>query len=331
MKVNILGEIKRVMAVQAASIKAASRHIGPSFRTAVEAMYRCRGKIIVTGIGKSGVVAQKIASTLASTGTPAIFLHPAEGLHGNLGIVDRKDLVLAVGKSGESEEILNLIPALKKLGARIVCLTANKNSTLAKHSSIVLHTPIKREVCPLNLAPTTSTTVTLVVGDALAIALMKLRGFDSESFALYHPGGLLGKKLLLRVSDVMRAGKNNPVVRIDASLKSLLLEITRKWTGAASIVNKKGTLVGLVTDFDLRWLVVNPQSQKEVTIRSIMNPRPTFVYADDMAMKALRIMESRKKPFTVLPVVDRKKKAVGMVHIHDLVTRGLVSIDDIRR
>jgi arabinose-5-phosphate isomerase len=242
--------------------------------------------------------------------------------------VDRKDIVLAIGKSGESEELLNILPSVRRIGAKVISITANRHSSLARQSFIVLHTPMTREVCPLNLAPTTSTTLAVVVGDAIAIALMKLRGFDAENFALFHPGGLLGKKLLLRVSDVMRGGKTNPVVRVDAPFKTLLMEITRKWTGAASIVDRKGRLVGLVTDYDLRGLIGKPHQMQKASIRSVMNARPTFVYSDDMAVRALQIMEKRSKPFTVLPVVDRARRSVGMVHLHDLVRSGLVSGKD---
>jgi len=322
---KISQEIKRVMAVQAAAIRGATRHIGSDFERAVQTIFRCRGKVVVTGIGKSGLIAQKMASTMSSTGTPAIYLHPVEGMHGNLGVVHRNDVVFAIGKSGESEELLAILPAIKRIGAKVISLTANKQSALARQSNIVLYVPVDREACPLNLAPTTSSTLALVVGDAIAIALMKMRGFSAEKFALYHPGGLLGKRLLMKVSDVMRGGRRNPVVRVDAKMMTLLVEISRKWTGAANIVDKQGRLVGLVTDYDIRRAFAKGWVVSTLSIKQIMNASPTAIRSDEMAIKALAMMESRKKPLSVLPVVDAKRCSVGMIHIHDLVTAGLAS------
>lgn len=322
---NIRKEIAAVVATQAKSLIDVKPFIDSSFEAAVNALYRCKGKVVVTGIGKSGLIAQKIASTLSSTGTPSIFLHPVEGMHGNLGALQKSDVVLAIGKSGESEELLGILPAIRKIGAKIISLTSERTSSLARQSDVVLAVPIKREACPLNLAPTTSSTVSLVVGDAIAIALMKMRGFNETNFALYHPGGLLGRRLLLKMSDVMRAGDMNPVANVNDSMTNLLIEMSRKWTGAVSIVNGSGRLVGLVTDYDVRKAFAEGKAIKNVKIRQIMNPKPIFIYADDMAVRALEVMESRKKPLTVLPVIDRKRRAVGMVHLHDLVRKGLVS------
>jgi arabinose-5-phosphate isomerase len=239
-------------------------------------------------------------------------------------VVHKNDVVFVIGKSGESEEILNILPSIRKIGAKVISLTANKHSSMARQSDIVLHVPIEKEACPLNLAPTTSSTVALVIGDAMAITLMKLRGFGPERFALYHPGGLLGKKLLLKVSDVMRGGRRNPVVHVKASMDRLLVEITRKWTGAASVVNEKGKLVGLVTDYDIRRAFAQGKVISSLNIRSIMKKNPIYIYSDERAVKALEIMEERKKPLTVLPVVDRKIRSVGMIHLHDLVSKGLI-------
>lgn len=323
---NTIREIKRVLSIQAESLKEAKRWIGYDFKKAVEIIDKCKGKLVVTGIGKSGLVAQKIASTLASTGTPSIFLHPTEGMHGNLGIVHKNDVVFAIGKSGESEEILNILPSIKKIGAKIICLTANKDSSLARQSSLVLFVPIQREACPLNLAPTASSTVAMVIGDAIAIALMKKRGTDADTFALYHPGGLLGKRLLYRVADVMRGGSRNPVVKISDSINRLLVEISQKWTGAASVVNQHGKFVGLVTDFDIRRAFSEGKTISQLKIKDIMNSSPTVIYDDQMAIDALKIMESRKKPFTVLPVLNRRRQSIGMLHLHDLVTKGLTQL-----
>ena len=323
--VNVIKEIKSVISVQAKSLNKARIYITPVFSKAVNAIYKCQGKIIVTGIGKSGLVAQKIASTLSSTGTPAIYLHPVEGMHGNLGVVHKNDIVFAIGKSGESEEILNILPTIKKIGAKIISLTSSPHSSLAKKSTIALHVPIKREACPLNLAPTTSSTVSLVIGDAIAITLMKKREFAPENFALYHPGGQLGKRLSLKVSDIMRSGKKNPVVKLKSSMDRLLIEITKKWTGAASIVDDKGRLIGLVTDFDIRKAFAKGKRISDIRISDIMNPRPTFVKESDKAIKAFQIMENRNKPLTILSVVNDKKKVVGMIHLHDLIEKGLVN------
>lgn len=322
---NIRNEIRSVIATQAQSLQEAKSAIDASFNEAVKILYRCKGKVVVTGIGKSGLIAQKIASTLSSTGTPAIFLHPVEGMHGNLGVLQKSDVVFAIGKSGESEELLGILPAIRKIGAKIICLTAEGHSSLAHQSDVVLAVPIKREACPLNLAPTTSSTVSLVIGDAIAIALMKMRGFNEKNFALYHPGGLLGRRLLLKMSDVMRAGDLNPVANVNDSMTNLLIEMSRKWTGAVSVVNGKGRMVGLVTDYDVRQAFAKGLAIRNVKIRQIMNPNPIFIYSDEMAVRALEIMESRKKPLTVLPVIDRKHRSVGMVHLHDLVRKGLVS------
>lgn len=322
---NVISEIRRTLGIEAGNLRTARKWVGPSFASAVKLMFKCRGKIVITGIGKSGLIAQKFASTLSSTGTPAIYLHPVEGMHGNLGVLHRNDVVFAIGKSGESEELINILPSIKRIGAKIICLTANKQSTLARMSTIALVVPVEREVCPLNLAPTTSTTLALVIGDAIAIALMKLRGFKAENFALYHPGGTLGKRLTLKVADVMRGGRRNPVVNVDATMMSLLVEISRKWTGACNVVDKKGRLVGLVTDFDIRGAFAKGWTLSTLSIRQIMNPKPTSIHPEEMAMKAFEMMESRKKPFTVLPVVDKARRSVGMVHLHDLVTAGLIS------
>jgi arabinose-5-phosphate isomerase len=284
---------------------------------------QCHGKVIITGIGKSGLIAQKIASTMVSTGTPAMFVHPAEGMHGDIGIVNRDDIVIAISKSGESDELIGLLPSIRKIGARLIAITAKQGSTIAKHADIVLVTPIDEEACPLNMAPTCSTTAALVVGDALAITLMKLRGFKSEDFALYHPGGQLGKRLLLTVKDVMRAGDDNPVIQATMSVRDMLFEITNKRAGAVSVVDASSHLLGLVTDYDIRRALEKGGDVLAMCISDLMNKTPTSVYEDEKAICALEIMENRTKPFLVLPVLNRQEEVVGMVHLHDLVARGL--------
>ncbi len=277
----------------------------------------------MTGIGKSGLVARKIAATLSSTGTPALFLDAAEALHGGLGVVARADLVIALGKSGESDELNAILPALRARKVRLIAITANPRSTLARAADLVLETPIDEEACALNLAPTSSTTAAMALGDALAVALMKRRGFKSEHFAANHPAGRLGKRLTLRVRDVMRAGAENPVVRLNASASELVSTITRLRAGAASIVDARGRLVGLVTDNDLRRALAAGGDVFKRPIASVMNPKPTTIRPDALAMEAIELMEDRSTPFNVLPVVDARGRAVGLVQVHDLRARGL--------
>jgi len=320
---NILSEIIRVLELEGRTLVRLRECVGPAYEQAVRLIYACTGKVIVTGMGKSGIIAQKIAATMVSTGTPAMFLHPAEGLHGDIGIAHKNDVIIALSKSGESDELTGLLPAIRQIGARIIAITVRTDSTLAKQADIVLVTPIEEEACPLNMAPTCSTTAALAVGDALAMALMKLRKFQPEDFALYHPGGQLGKRLLLTVADIMRSRDTNPIVPVNDSVRNMLCEITSKCAGAVSIVDSQHHLLGLVTDYDIRRTLEKGGDILRMHITEIMNPKPTFVYADEKAIRALEIMEKRDKPFLVLPVLDRQDKVVGMIHLHDLVARGL--------
>ena len=322
-RAGISGEVRRVLAMEAETLKKLQRAVNGSYEAAVQAMARCKGKVILTGVGKSGLVAQKIASTMASTGTPALYLHPSEAMHGGLGMVGRSDIVLAIGKSGESDELNALLPHIRTIGAKLFAITANPKSTLAKQAHLILETPIEEEACPLNLAPTCSTTAALAVGDALAVALMKLRNFKEAEFAKYHPGGRLGKRLNLKVADIMRSGEENPVVRVTETVSHMLVEITRKRAGAVSIVDAQGRLVGLVADYDIRKALERGKNVHQLKIRDIMNASPIAVRESDSAAKAISIMENRHNPFNVLPVVDRRRRAVGMVQIHDLRARGL--------
>ena len=320
---GILAEIRRVIDCEANALRRARGAVDASYARAVDLLAACRGKVILTGVGKSGAIAQKIAATFSSTGTPAVYLDATEAMHGGMGLVSRSDLVLAIGKSGESDELSALLPHLRARGAKLIALTANPRSTLARHAAVVLHTPISEEACPLNLAPTSSTTVALAVGDALAIALMKRRNFGAGDFARNHPGGRLGRRLSLTVADIMRADEANPVVRLDAGMRALLVEITRRQAGAASVVDARGRLVGLVTDYDIRRALAGGKNPFALSIRDVMNPRPTTIRPEESAAKAVSIMEDRKTPFNVLPVVDRKGRAVGLIQVHDLRARGL--------
>lgn len=320
---DILAEINRVIELEARTLARLRECVGPAYEEAVRLIYACPGKVILAGMGKSGIIAQKIASTMVSTGTPAMFMHPAEGMHGDIGIAHKGDVIIAISKSGESDELIGLLPTVRWIGARLITITTKPHSTIARNSDIVLATPVEEEACPLNMAPTCSTTAALAVGDALAMALMKLRNFQPEDFALYHPGGQLGKRLLLTVSDIMRSGESNPVIGVTASIRSMLCEITSKRAGAVSVVDDDHHLLGLVTDYDIRRMLEKGGDILTMTIPEIMNKKPTFMYVDEKAIRALEIMENREKPFLVLPVLDRQAKVVGMIHLHDLVARGL--------
>lgn len=320
---DALTEIRRVLALEASAVRRVLSAVDARYAKAVDWLAACRGKVVVTGMGKSGLVAQKIAATFSSTGTPALFLDPAEALHGGLGAVQKGDLVLAIGKSGESDELNALLPALRALGVRVIAVTAAPRSTLAKAADLVVETPVDAEACPLNLAPTTSTTVAMAVGDALAVTLMKRRGFKPEQFARNHPGGKLGRRLTLRVRDVMRAGADNPVIRLAASTAELLSTITRLQAGAASVADARGRFLGLVTDYDIRRALSAAGDFRRLTVAQIMNPRPTTIRPDALAAEAIEIMEDRRNPFNVLPVVDAKGRSVGLLQIHDLRARGL--------
>jgi arabinose-5-phosphate isomerase len=320
---DILQELRRVIRLEGQAIAHLEESIGLPFEEAVKMLQACQGKVILTGVGKSGLIANKISATMVSTGTPAVYLHGSEGLHGDIGIVAKEDIVIAVGKSGESEELLVLLPFIRKIGARMIAITAQANSTLARGSDLVLVTPIQEEACPLNLAPTCSTTAALVLGDALAMALMKLRNFQPTDYAMFHPGGQLGKRLLLNVGDLMRTGEANAVIRLSHTIQFMLCEMTSKRAGAVSVLDEEDRLLGLITDFDIRRVLEGGQNLFALTIGAVMNPKPSWVYQDEKAVKVLQFMEKREKPISVLPVLNRQEKVVGMIHIHDLISRGL--------
>lgn len=321
--ISALKEMRRVLSLEARALAHAASSLDARWAKAVDLLVACRGKVVVTGMGKSGMIAQKIAATFSSTGTPALFLDPGEAAHGGLGVVQKGDLALAIGKSGESDELNALLPALRARKIPLLAMTSNPRSTLAKAATLVLETPLDAEACPLNLAPTTSTTVALACGDALAVALMKRRGFKTGDFAANHPAGRLGKRLTLRVRDVMRAGADNPTVPLGASATELLSTITRMHAGAASIVDRKGRFLGLVTDYDIRRTLESGGDFRRRKVAGIMNPSATTILPDALASEAVDVMEDRRTPFNVLPVVDAKGRSVGMIQIHDLRARGL--------
>jgi len=312
-----------VIRLEGEAIAQLEQSLGAPFVEAVQMLQACEGKIILTGVGKSGLIANKISATMVSTGTPAVFLHGSEGMHGDIGIVAKEDIVLAVGKSGESEELLALLPFIRRIGARIIAITAQPQSTLARKSDVILVTPIQEEACPLKLAPTCSTTAALVLGDALAMALMKLRNFQQADFALFHPGGQLGKRLILTVGDLMRKGEANPVVRLQDDIRTVLCEMTEKRAGAVSVIDEEYRLLGLMTDFDIRRVLEAGKDLFSLSVGEVMNAKPTWVYEDEKAVKALEDMEKREKPISLFPVLNRQEKVVGMIHVHDLISRGL--------
>jgi len=319
----IVKEIRRVVLSEAKTLAGLSRAVDVRYAQAVRLLLDCRGKVLLTGVGKSGLIAQKIAATLSSTGTPAVHLDPTDAVHGGLGLVQKGDVLIAVGKSGESDELNALLPRLRALGVKIVALTANPRSTLAKAAALILETPVEAEACPHNLAPTCSTTAALAAGDALAVALMKQRGFGRDHFALNHPGGRLGRRLTLKVSDVMRGGEDNPVVRSGIATSAMFVELTRKRAGAVSVVDARGRFLGLITDYDIRRCLEKGLDTRRLPVSRIMNRRPTTIAPTALAARAVEIMENRRNPFNVLPVVDARGRAVGMIQIHDLRARGL--------
>jgi arabinose-5-phosphate isomerase len=319
-------QARRVLKIEAEAVAALIERIDASFEHAVEMILVCEGRVVVTGMGKSGLIGKKIAATLASTGTPALFLHPAEGIHGDLGMVTRGDTVIALSNSGETEEISRMLPSLKRLGIGIIALTGNPESTLAKNSDVVINVGVKEEACPLGLAPTASTTAALAMGDALAVALLDKKGFKEEDFACFHPGGTLGKRLLLRVKDLMHTGDDVPIVKDTTLIKDAIYEISSKKMGITSVVNKDGKLVGVISDGDLRrWMEKTEKSGENLLSKKaedIMTKKPKIANKDSLAAEAVAIME--KNSITCLIVADAASNPEGVIHLHDLLKAGVV-------
>lgn len=322
---NIIEQARQVLAAEAAAVEALIPRINGQFTDAVKMILSGSGRVIVTGMGKSGLIGKKIAATLASTGTPAFFLHPAEGIHGDLGMVTGDDIILALSNSGETPEVISIIPVLKRIGARIIAMCGREQSTLARNADIFLDVAVDKEACPLGLAPTSSTTATLAMGDALAVALLSCRKFTPEDFALFHPGGSLGRKLLLTVENVMHSGDDNPVVTSEKTVKEALFIMTAKGLGAASIVNETGRLLGLITDGDIRRGLEKGHDFLDKPVGDLMTKTPKTITQDKLAAQALNMMEKNKpRPITVLPVVDEEFKAIGIIHLTDLLRQGVV-------
>lgn len=319
----ILQEAKRVIRVEAEALLALADSLNGEFTRSVELILSSHGRVVVTGMGKSGIICQKIASTLASTGTPAFFLHPAEGIHGDLGMIMKGDVVIAVSNSGETEEVVRILPVIKRLGAKLIAMSGNRESTLARTADIFLEISIREEACPLGLAPTASTTATLAMGDALAVALLVERGFSAEDFALFHPGGSLGKKLLLRVEDLMHTGEAVPLVAEESLMREALFVITSRGLGITGVVDQSGSLVGVITDGDLRRALEKGGDILNATAGALMTANPKRISSGDLAARALQRMEEHSITSLFVFTGDQAGKPVGIIHLHDLLKAGL--------
>jgi len=313
---------ERVLRLEAEAILGLIPKLDASFERAVELLRRCAGRVIVTGMGKSGLVGRKIAATLASTGTPAYFLHPAEGVHGDIGMVARGDVVLALSNSGETDEVLAVLPPLKRLGVPIVLLTGNPTSTLARQCEVVLDVSVPEEACPMNLAPTSSTTAALAVGDALAMVLLELRGLRPEDYAALHPRGTLGWRALFRVADLMLTGEAVPLVGQTTPLRDVIVEMTKKRKGVTTVVDAAGRLVGVITDGDLRRLHLSGPPIDALSAGEVATREPKTIRGDDLAAKALEVMETWQ--ITSLVIVDGESRPIGLLHMHDILRAKIV-------
>ncbi|HUN66516.1 MAG TPA: KpsF/GutQ family sugar-phosphate isomerase [Bacteroidota bacterium] len=312
---------KEVIRIEADAVAALEERIGAEFSDAVELICRCTGRVVIAGMGKSGIVARKIVATLNSTGTPSLFLHPSDALHGDLGMVRKEDVVIFISKSGDTIELNTLVPMLKRIGVPIIGMLGSLTSKLSSAADIVLDVSVRTEACPYDLAPTSSTTATLALGDALAMALLERKKFTEEDFALYHPGGNLGKRLLLRVGELMTTGDAVPKVQKSIPLRDAILEMTSKRLGATCVVDASGRLAGIITDGDLRRLLQTTTDVTGITAEMAMTRHPKTISRDLLAAVALQEMEAHN--ITQLIVVDREQKPVGMLHIHELVKAGL--------
>ncbi len=330
---DYIASAKRVIELEAEAVAGLTSVLNGSFQRAVELILGVKGRVVVTGMGKAGHVARKVAATFASTGTPALFMHPAEGIHGDLGMMTADDVALAFSHKGQTEEVLRIIPYLKHVGVPLIAVTSNPDSELARHAEVTLALAIRREACPLGLAPTASTTAMLALGDTLAMVLLEARGFKAEEFAMYHPGGSLGRRLLTKVGDLMHTGDENPVVRLDAPLREAVLVMTRTKMAATSVVDDDGKLVGVFVDGDLRRCLMSGPIDMDIRVGDLLGSRakfarpdmvqtgPKFATADMMAVEALQILRDYK--IIELPVLDQNRKPIGMVHLHDITRAGI--------
>ena len=321
----MLERAREVLRMEAAAVLELLPRIDDHFAAAVQMILDCRGRTVITGMGKSGLVGRKLAATLASTGTPSFYLHPAEGIHGDLGMVTSSDVVIALSNSGETGEVLNILPSLRRIGAKLIAMVGNPASTLGRTADVVLNVGITKEACPLGLAPTSSTTAALAYGDALALALLQKHNFTANQFAVFHPGGSLGRKLLLTVGDIMHKGDENPLVTADITVQEALFVITDKGLGAVSVVDADGVMQGVLTDGDIRRGLGKGVDFLKRPVRELMTTAPKTITQDKLAAQALHLMESNQpKPITVLPVIDGDRKVIGLLHMTDLVRQGVV-------
>jgi arabinose-5-phosphate isomerase len=312
----LINKAKEVLAVESKAVAALTKSINKEFIKAVNLLYKCKSRVIVTGIGKSGIIARKIAATLASTGTPALFLHPTEGQHGDLGAVVSSDIVIAISQSGETREVLDILPAVKRIGAKLIALTGNRNSTLAKNGDITLDVSIKEEACPLGLAPTASSMAQLAMGDALAVTLLIKRGFKEQDYALLHPGGSLGKKYK-KIEDIMRKGREVPIVTENVSMKKVIYEMTSKKMGCTCVVKYSGELTGIITDQNLRTGLTLDKDIMSRKAGDIMTKNPKTIAREAFVEEAIRITEENS--ISTLLVTGKDHKPVGIIHLHDLL------------
>ncbi len=322
MKINVIQRAKEVLEIEAQAIKALKSRLGKDFIKAIELIFKCKGRVVVSGMGKTGIIAQKFSATLASTGTPSLFLHTAEAIHGDLGKVTADDVIIILSNSGATEEMKQLLPILKKIGSAIISLTGNLKSILAKYSDVVLDVSVKKEACPLGLAPTASTTASLAMADALAVCLLERKGFKEKDFAFFHPGGALGRRLLLTVEDIMRRGQANAIVGENKKVSQVLFAITKARTGSAIVVDKQGKLKGIFTDGDLRRHLESDKDLTNRQIKEVMTKKPTVVKKDMLAAEAMRILQAKK--IDEVPVVDKFMRPLGLLDVQDLLKAGLV-------
>jgi arabinose-5-phosphate isomerase len=319
----IIEEAKKVIRIEAEALMALADSIDGEFEQAVDLILASHGRVVVTGMGKSGLIGQKIASTMASTGTPAFFLHPAEGIHGDLGMIMKGDVVIALSNSGETEEVLRILPVIKRLGAALIAMTGNAGSTLSRTGDVFLDVSVKEEACPLGLAPTASTTAALAMGDALAVALLLKRGFKAEDFALFHPGGALGKKLILRVDDLMHTGDTVPLVTSDTLMREALFTITSKGLGITGVTDAEGSLIGVITDGDLRRALGKGTDILDCSAGDLMTSSAKRINLGELAARALQQMEQFSITSLFVFDGDETKKPVGILHLHDLLKAGI--------
>ncbi len=320
----LLERAKKVLQIEAKAINNLIDRLGTPFCRAIELLFQCQGKVVVTGIGKSGLICQKIAATLASTGTPAIFLHSVEGFHGDLGVLTRQDVMMAVSNSGETEEVNRLLPIVKRMGVPLIVITGKPASTLGRFGDVVMDTGVEEEACPMNLVPTASTTAALAIGDALAITLLEKRGFHEEDFAMLHPGGTLGKRLITRVEDLMRTGDEIPMVAHGDTLKDAIVEITGKRLGVTGVIDDNGDFIGVITDGDLRRGLEKGGDLLKNRVDEIMTKNPKTIFKSNLAAKALQRIEYYSITSLFVVKKENEKKVEGIIHIHDLLRAGIV-------